>query len=78
MLHLPASSTTTHSTGEPVKNRGGQTVSYLYDGLDAVQETQGRTVNPIRTGFAPMSTMCVVKRMDVPASSATRFALGNL
>ncbi|MET0550444.1 MAG: hypothetical protein ABW002_14380 [Xanthomonas sp.] len=29
------------------KTEGGQTISYLYDGLDAVQETQGGTVNPI-------------------------------
>ncbi|MCW0410840.1 hypothetical protein NG831_12110 [Xanthomonas sacchari] len=33
------------------KTEGGQTISYLYDGLDAVQETQGRTVNPILTGL---------------------------
>jgi len=28
----------------------GQTINYLYDGLDAVQETQGGTANPILTG----------------------------
>ncbi|WP_148830104.1 RHS repeat domain-containing protein, partial [Xanthomonas sontii] len=33
------------------KTEGGQTISYLYDGLDAVQETQGGTVNPILTGL---------------------------
>ncbi|WP_138985732.1 RHS repeat domain-containing protein, partial [Xanthomonas sacchari] len=33
------------------KTEGGQTISYLYDGLDAVQETQGGAVNPILTGL---------------------------
>ncbi|MCW0410837.1 RHS repeat-associated core domain-containing protein [Xanthomonas sacchari] len=33
------------------KTEGGQTVSYMYDGLDAVQETQGGAVNPILTGL---------------------------
>ncbi|WP_295926087.1 hypothetical protein [uncultured Xanthomonas sp.] len=33
------------------KAEGGQTISYLYDGLDAVQETQGGTVNLILTGL---------------------------
>lgn len=33
------------------KSEGGQTTSYLYDGLDPVQETQGSTVNPILTGL---------------------------
>ncbi|WP_267103182.1 RHS repeat-associated core domain-containing protein [Xanthomonas sacchari] len=32
------------------KTEGGTTTQYLYDGLDAVQETQGGTVNPILTG----------------------------
>ncbi|WP_235872732.1 RHS repeat-associated core domain-containing protein [Pseudoxanthomonas winnipegensis] len=32
------------------KTEGGTTTNYLYDGLDAVQETQGTTVNPILTG----------------------------
>uniref|UniRef100_UPI0025EB951C RHS repeat domain-containing protein n=1 Tax=uncultured Xanthomonas sp. TaxID=152831 RepID=UPI0025EB951C len=33
------------------KTEGGQMISYLYDGLDAVQETQGGAVNPILTGL---------------------------
>lgn len=32
------------------KTEGGATINYLYDGMDAVQETQGTTVNPILTG----------------------------
>jgi RHS repeat-associated protein len=33
------------------KTETGQSVTYLYDGLDAVQETQEATVNPILTGL---------------------------
>lgn len=33
------------------KTIGGTTTSFLYDGLNAVQETQGGTVNPILTGL---------------------------
>ncbi|WP_246432211.1 RHS repeat-associated core domain-containing protein [Xanthomonas theicola] len=33
------------------KTEGGTTTQYLYDGLDAVQETQGDTVNPLLTGL---------------------------
>jgi RHS repeat-associated protein len=33
------------------KTEGGQTTSYLYDGLDPVQEAQGSTINPILTGL---------------------------
>ncbi|WP_369979305.1 RHS repeat-associated core domain-containing protein [Xanthomonas bundabergensis] len=33
------------------KTENGTTTQYLYDGLDAVQETQGSTVNPILTGL---------------------------
>ncbi|HLK97980.1 MAG TPA: RHS repeat-associated core domain-containing protein, partial [Hymenobacter sp.] len=33
------------------RTEGGQTTTYLYDGLDAVQETVGTTVNPILTGL---------------------------
>jgi len=32
------------------KTEGGQTTTYLYDGMDIVQERQGNTVNPILTG----------------------------
>jgi YD repeat-containing protein len=32
------------------RTEGGVVTSYLYDGADAVQETQGTTVNPILTG----------------------------
>ncbi|WP_238135610.1 RHS repeat-associated core domain-containing protein [Xanthomonas fragariae] len=34
-----------------VKTEGGTSTQYLYDGQDAVQETQGTTVNPILTGL---------------------------
>lgn len=33
------------------KTESGQTIAYLYDGADAVQETQSGTVNPILTGL---------------------------
>ncbi|MEB1528712.1 RHS repeat-associated core domain-containing protein [Xanthomonas campestris pv. campestris] len=33
------------------KTEVGQTIGYLYDGLNAVQETQGGVVNPILTGL---------------------------
>ncbi|UJB18557.1 MULTISPECIES: RHS repeat-associated core domain-containing protein [Lysobacter] len=33
------------------RTEGGATTSYLYDGSDAVQESQGTTVNPILTGL---------------------------
>ncbi|WJI14309.1 hypothetical protein MWN52_11710 [Pseudoxanthomonas winnipegensis] len=33
------------------KTENGTTLSYLYDGSDAVQETQGTVVNPILTGI---------------------------
>ncbi len=32
------------------KTEGGKTTTYLYDGMDIVQERQGNTVNPILTG----------------------------
>ena len=32
------------------KTEGGQTITYLYDGVDIVQERLGNTVNPILTG----------------------------
>ncbi len=32
------------------KTESGATTQYLYDGVDAVQETQGTTINPILTG----------------------------
>ena len=33
------------------RTENGQTTSYLYDGLNAVQETVGTTINPILTGL---------------------------
>ncbi|UYK64996.1 RHS repeat-associated core domain-containing protein [Xanthomonas sacchari] len=43
---------TTITGGRRIKKaEGGQTISYLYDGLDAVQETQGGTVKAILTGL---------------------------
>ncbi|MCL6712785.1 DUF6531 domain-containing protein [Pseudomonas sp. R2.Fl] len=32
------------------KTEGGQTITYLYDGVDIVQERMGNTVNPVLTG----------------------------
>ncbi|MCL6712783.1 RHS repeat-associated core domain-containing protein [Pseudomonas sp. R2.Fl] len=33
------------------KTEGGQTTTYLYDGVDIVQERMGHTVNPVLTGL---------------------------
>ncbi|KAB7779208.1 hypothetical protein CEK65_06250 [Xanthomonas sp. LMG 12459] len=51
VLQLPIALTTITRGRRIKKAEGGQTISYLYNGLDAVQETQGGTVNAILTGL---------------------------